>query len=104
MGKLDDVSRTMGGSRAPGVVTRESWCRAMFSLRCSGVVSWGVDVVSVPVKIERGSHIGRPGCESTDRAKAVDRAHERHAMNKGRCGGAWSLDLACSLTAHGPSR
>jgi hypothetical protein len=60
--------------------------------------------VLVPVKIERGSHIEMPGCESTDRAKAVDRAHERHATSKGRCGGASSPDLASSLTAYGPSR
>jgi hypothetical protein len=75
----------------------------MSSLRWSLMVSFGVDVVSVPVKMERGSHIEMPGCKLTDGAMAVDRAHERHAINKGRCGGASSPDLACSLTAYGPS-
>lgn len=51
--------------------------------------------MSIPVKMERGSHIEMLRCESTSRAHAVAGTHKRHAAKvKGRCGGPSSRDLS----------
>jgi hypothetical protein len=76
-GKKDGVSSVVGGLGASGVSTQAARQLYVFSRCCSGVDSGGV--VSLPVKIEHGSHIRMPGCASAYRATAGERAPNRHA-------------------------
>lgn len=62
-------------------MTTNSRCSVVFSVLSSGLVSRGV--VSLPVKIERDSHMKLPGCDSAGRVRAVKRALEGHATKVG---------------------
>ena len=81
-GKLDDGSRGWDGSGVFGVFTKDSRSSPVSMLRCAGVEFRGA-FVSLPVKMERGSHIEMPRCNSSDWANAFERRLAGHAAKVG---------------------
>lgn len=65
-----------------GVFTKDSRSSPESMLRCAGVGFRGA-FVSLPVKMERGSHIEMPRCNSSDRANAFEHCLAGHAAKVG---------------------